>query len=189
MGLGLTIAKQLVELHGGAIIAESAGLDQGARFILQLPLAEVAARRPSQKRKALRTKNADRAILSGRNVLLVEDDHSTRRAIATLFRNAGTHVCEAESAAAGFESFKVSRPDLVISDIGMPDEDGYALIRRIRKFETGNGHPAVPAVALTAFARDIDRQHALDAGFQQHIAKPVEPEQVLAVVSELMQEK
>lgn len=182
MGLGLSIAKQLVELHGGTISAQSQGPNKGATFIVRLPASNEVERPPGKSprsKAAARDKPAD---LSGLSVLLVEDDRETRNAIAVLLRNAGMKVSEAESAAAALKSFRRSRPDLIVSDIGLPGEDGYAMIRRIRMEESAAGKGSIPAVALTAFARESDRNSAIEAGFQLHVSKPVEPEQILSAL-------
>ncbi len=186
MGLGLSIAKQLVELHGGSISAQSPGLDQGATFVVRLPRLQTTRRPSTKKAVSRRTTRNMPASLSGLNVLLVEDDRETRNAITVLLRNSGMKVVEADSAAVALIAFQHSRPDLIVSDIGLPGEDGYAMMRRIRAEESAAGKPSVPALALTAFARETDHRAALEAGFQQHVAKPVEPEQIVNAIRDLM---
>ena len=127
--------------------------------------------------------------LAGRRVLLIEDDARTRTGIALLLRQAGVDVLEADSAEPAMKLLEQARPDLIISDIGLPGEDGNALIRRIRAREAGAGQTPLPAIALTAFARESDRQSALEAGFDHHVGKPVDPDQLVAAVAEAMQPK
>ncbi len=182
MGLGLTIARQLVELHGGVITAESLGEGRGATFRVRLPLAETEAMR--SPRHMLPTDGND--VIAGVNVLLVEDDRLTLHALATHLRHAGMRVIEAESARAGVEAFSQSKPRIIVSDIGMPDEDGISMIRRIRELERKSGSAPTPAIALTAFARDSDRKGTMTAGYQRHLAKPVELEQLLSILAELL---
>jgi PAS domain S-box-containing protein len=184
LGLGLAICKQLVELHGGTIAAQSPGIDKGSTFIVRLPLPQV---RPATGGKGLpqTPQPWDAETLSGANILLVEDEAETRAALVKLMSDAGAEVRAVASAAAAFESFKRSRPDMIVSDIGMHDEDGYSLIRRVRGRETDGKR--VVAVALTAFARAEDREKAIAAGFDRHVGKPVAPDQLLSVLRELRQ--
>src|SRR4029079_14709814 len=112
----------------------------------------------------------------GRRILLVDDSAETLQAIAMVLHEAGAEVTATDNAQAALESFAVQSPDLLVSDIGMPTTDGYELIRRVRELEEKEERPTVPALALTAFARSTDRQQALESGFQEHLAKPVEAE-------------
>jgi CheY-like chemotaxis protein len=118
-------------------------------------------------------------------VLVVEDDHARREAISSLLRKAGMKVFVAGSAAEGVDAYKGTPMDLIISDIGMPGEDGYSMMRRIRQLEAESKKEPVPAVALTAFAREVDRQRAFEAGFQEYVSKPVDPRLVIAVAVRL----
>ena len=191
IGLGLAIVKQLVELHGGSIAASSAGRGQGATFTVRLPvlktLRRAAGRKPKPPALAASNGNGDAPLnLTGRSVLLVEDDVQTRGAVSTFLRQQGLAVTEMTAAIAAMASFEQSRPDLIISDIGLAGEDGYSLIRRIRRYESTYRQTPVPAVALTAFARETDRRMAIEAGFQQHVGKPVEPEELISVIRELI---
>ncbi|HEV3459806.1 MAG TPA: chemotaxis protein CheB [Thermoanaerobaculia bacterium] len=180
VGLGLAIAKQLTELHGGTIGARSPGPNQGATFVVRLPLPRVTVYAPSQVAAgAPAAGEEDSAILSGLTLLLVEDDVETRQALVLLLGRAGLNVIEAGTAAAALESFDTSPPDLILSDISLPGEDGYALIRRIRAREAQSGAVPVPAVALTAYAGETDRRMALEAGYQQHLGKPIGPDDLL----------
>ena len=182
IGVGLAIVKQLVELHGGRVTAHSAGRDQGAMFLVRLPLPHA-----SQRLLALADMSPDALAqaaktLSNRAALLVEDDDETRSAVACILRRAGLKVTEVSTAADAIRAFEESHPDLLISDIGLPGMDGYALIDHVRKQEHLAGQHPVPAIAFTAFARETDLRMALDAGYQQYIAKPVEPEQLLSTI-------
>jgi two-component system CheB/CheR fusion protein len=187
LGLGLSIAKQLVELHGGTIEAQSAGRNKGATFIIRLPLPQVRGAKPGGAATKSVKPSAVPIVgkLAGVRVLLVEDIRETRDALAILLRQAGTHVTVVESTAGALAEFRKSRPDVIISDIGLPGEDGLSLMRRIRAQESEQGLNPVPAVALSAFVRDEDRRSAMDAGFQQHVAKPVVMDHLLTVLQEL----
>ena len=121
------------------VFAESTGLDEGSTFIVRLPLAKRARSRPTRKAKSRDKTPPDFSVLSGLRVLLVEDDSTTRQALATLLKNAGMRFTEAASADDALKAFTSDRPDLIVSDIGLPDEDGYSLIRRIRSHEAESG--------------------------------------------------
>ena len=177
LGLGLAIVKHLVLLHGGTVDAASAGLGQGATFTVRLPLA--AAQAPEVLREAVAslgetalTARSDR--LAGTTVLLVDDDPESLQVLSAALANSGASVMTASSAQRGWEIACHAAPDVIVSDISMPQEDGYSLIRRLRS------HPEVSSrnfavIALTAHARPEDRQATLAAGFNAHLAKPVDP--------------
>jgi two-component system CheB/CheR fusion protein len=191
LGLGLAISKELVELHGGTIHAESGGKNQGATFILRLPML---ARPTKPKPKTLRPlkfdgKTASTVPLSGTHVLWVEDEPQTRDALTKLLAKAGAQVTAVTTAAAAFEAFEKARPDLIVSDIGLPGEDGYQLMQHIRTLEAENGEAATPAIALTAFASGKDRRQAHESGYHKHLAKPVAPAALIAAVTTLLDEK
>jgi CheY-like chemotaxis protein len=198
LGLGLTIARQLVELHGGTISAQSEGEGKGATFTVKLPLADLNTERQRVARRraggaGVRPPGHKGAPapeapvnLAGKKLLLIEDEPDTRDALARVLRAAGAQVREAGTASAGYEAYRNDAPDLVISDIGLPGEDGYALIRKIRSVDKAAGRPATPALALTAFARNEDRARALSAGFDEHLAKPLEPEELIATAGRLI---
>jgi PAS domain S-box-containing protein len=189
LGLGLSIVRQLVELHGGTVHAESAGLGQGAIFVVQLP-AMVARREPEPPERRHPTAGGGTApgrlpVLTGLRVLVADDEADTRALLRVMLEQCGAEVMTAASAAEALRLFEQSRPDVLVSDIGMPEEDGYALIAGVRALEAESGG-RVPAIALTAYARAEDRVRVLRAGFQVHVPKPIEPDELLAVVASLV---
>jgi signal transduction histidine kinase len=179
LGLGLSIVRHLTELHGGSVHAASDGPGRGAEFRVRLPGAEDpnagrASARPSvEQRRA----EARPSLLTGVNVLLVDDDEGARTVLGAMLTGFGARVTQAASAAEAVQRFTAAPPDVLVSDIGMPEEDGYMLIERLRRSATH-----VPAVAVTAYADPRDRERALSAGFQAHLAKPVEPHELAAAV-------
>ena len=165
LGLGLAIVKHIVELHGGTVMAHSEGLSRGATFMFQLP---IPALRPSvTKQESVKAGN-----LQGVKVLVVEDEQDTRDVIGEALRQYGASVRLASSAAEALRTILQDRPDILVSDIGMPEMDGYELLKRIRS-EYPPEFQTVPAVALTAYAGPEDKQKSLNAGYQAHIGKPV----------------
>ena len=187
LGLGLAITRQLVEMHGGSIDAASAGEGLGSTFILRLPLP--AVRQGTALNLSLSqmgTAFGDTELrLDGLHVLVVEDEPDGRDLVQRVLEDRGARVTSCTSTDEGLTSFEAERPDLVISDIGMPGQDGYEFIRRLRSLEGGN-KSFTPAAALTAMARAEDRRHALLAGFQAHIAKPVDPLELVVVLASLV---
>lgn len=185
LGLGLAIVKSLVEMHGGAIYAYSAGKGQGTDFMVTLPLSTPNAETTAQE---LWAPNADArelrgaGSLKGVRALVVDDEHDTREILAVMLGRFGAEVRTGGSAAEGLRMLKSWRPDLLVSDIGMPGEDGYVLIGKLRALSAAEGG-ATPAIALTAFASSQDRQKALESGFQVHLAKPVEPVELARMVA------
>ncbi|AVH71201.1 hybrid sensor histidine kinase/response regulator [Nostoc sp. 'Lobaria pulmonaria (5183) cyanobiont'] len=177
LGLGLAIVRNLVELHGGTVQAASPGEGQGAVFTVKLPL--IAASKLNQDN----TGDRDRSDfnLNGLQALLVDDDKDSREFIAFVLEQYGAQVTEADSADDALSNLGQAKFDLLISDIGMPDMDGYTLIRQIRKQSPDRGGE-IPAIALTAYAAETDRQQALAAGFQQHISKPIELEVLIQAI-------
>lgn len=187
LGLGLGIVRHLVELHGGTVQAFSSGEGQGATFAVRLPLL-AAHHRPGDavvpiELPALRTIEQAFADLTGVSVLVVEDNDDSRKLLQTILTRAGAAVQAAESVPTALRILAGEWPDIVISDIEMPGEDGYSLIRKIRLQEPPSHR--VPAIALTAYTRSADRVRALAAGFQTHMSKPVEPAELVAAVKSL----
>ena len=177
LGLGLAIVRHLVELHGGTVQADSPGEGQGAVFTVKLP--PIAASKLNQ----VNTADRDRSDLNlnGLQTLLVDDDKDSREFIAFVLEQYGAQVTEADSAHDALNNLERAKFDLLISDIGMPDMDGYTLIRQIRKQSPDRGGE-IPAIAVTAYAGEIDRQQALAAGFQHHISKPIELEVLIQAI-------
>jgi PAS domain S-box-containing protein len=187
LGLGLSIARNLVEMHGGTISAHSPGAGQGASFVVRLPVAPL--RKATTEPRA--TLSSERPHdwecpqeLMGLRVLVVDDETDTRDMIAEVLTQCGCRVDRAASAHEALALLEASRPDLLLSDIGMPNEDGYALIRRVRELPPEKGG-STPAASLTAYASGEDRRRALLAGFNMHVPKPVEPSELVAVVASL----
>jgi signal transduction histidine kinase/ActR/RegA family two-component response regulator len=187
LGLGLTIVRHMTELHGGTVRAESPGRGRGATFTVELPLpgcgaAQGEAAGPSTQRGA--SASVYPTSLEGLRVLLVEDEADARDLLVMMLEQFGAQVMAAGSASEALQAMESAVPDVLVSDIAMPVVDGYTLIRRIRALESERGAP-IPAVALTAYARGEDRQRALEAGFQVHVPKPVEPEDLASVLVKL----
>ena len=188
LGLGLAITKQLVELHGGTISAHSEGDNRGATFTVSLPISAVvpAVQISSRSGRQLRTESDFERPpqLRGLNVLVVDDDDDGRRLVATILEGCGCIVRGAASVRQALARFEEQLPDVLLSDIGMPGEDGYELIRQVRARSRERGGE-VPAAALTAYARAEDRRNMLNAGYSIHLPKPVEPAELVAVVATL----
>jgi PAS domain S-box-containing protein len=193
LGLGLAIVRQIVELHGGAVRAESGGPGQGATFTVDLPLAPFradpgGAGADAAERRHPRAGDATPVLpdtcvrLAGVRVLVVDDEPDARALVRRLLEDCDAVVATAATAAEAFDRVRADRPDVLVSDIGMPGEDGYALVRRLRSLPAEQGG-RIPALALTAYARAEDRMKAVLAGFQMHVAKPVEPAELLTMVA------
>jgi signal transduction histidine kinase/ActR/RegA family two-component response regulator len=188
LGLGLSIVKQLVELHGGGVRAESKGEGSGATFVVALPLRPIVESNgtPSQhpRSQSLLPQRAARVSLSGIRVLLVDDEPDARDLLRSVLTAVGAEVLTAASADEGFLCAKVEHPDVIVSDIGMPERDGYEFIRDVRRLSSAEGGKT-PAIALTAFARSEDRTRAMLAGYQVHVSKPIEPVELIATIKSL----
>ena len=182
LGLGLAIVRQLVELHGGTVSADSSGPGKGAKFTVRLPIVT------SPRVRELRSRaDEDRPApplerLDGLHVLFVEDSADGRELMSMLMERAGAKVTAVASVREAFQALESLQPDALVSDIGLPDEDGYALIRRLRSREAERGG-FVPAVALTGFVRTEDRARVLASGYQLHVPKPIDPAELMAAIA------
>jgi signal transduction histidine kinase/DNA-binding response OmpR family regulator len=188
LGLGLTIVRHIVEQHGGRVMAESEGPGRGTTLIVELPVAIVAPARPTPgSNHTLPESNSSERPrpLAGKRVLVVDDDSDACEMIATTLRRAGADVVTAPSARNALDVLGTFRPHVLLSDIGMPGQDGYALIRAVRQRLASEGGGDIPAIAVTAYAREDDRDLALAAGFDAHVGKPIEAEALVSQIAEL----
>jgi PAS domain S-box-containing protein len=187
LGLGLALAKYLVELHGGTIEAASSGENQGASFKVTLPVRAVATPIGEAEGAPVMVKSSGE--LAGVRALVVDDEDDARELLKAALNHYGADVIAVSSAAEAYTLITSTPPqelsDVMVADIGMPDEDGYSLIRRVREWERARG-AYIPAVALTAYGRAEDRMRALKAGFQMHVAKPVDPDELTIVITSLV---
>ena len=183
LGLGLAIVKHLVELHGGSVGASSRGSGEGAEFRVRIPVVAAAAPAVTGGLPA-GVAPTEVARLDGLHVLVVDDELDARTLLTEILERHGAQVRAVASAAEGLAEVLRAQPDVLVSDIGMPEEDGYSFIQKVRSVTKAGAKP-LPAAALTAYARTEDRTRALLAGFQSHIAKPVEPQELLLVVATL----
>jgi PAS domain S-box-containing protein len=181
LGLGLAIVRHFTELHGGTVEADSLGQNLGATFTVQLPLNVVEQKLSSSNDSQKETVTN----LTGIQILVVDDDADMRELAAFILTQSGAQVTTAASAAQALALLNQSVPDLLLCDIGMPEMDGYSLIRQIRKWSARQGG-TIKAIALTAYAGEINQQQALAAGFQMHIPKPVEPEKLVQAIVQLL---
>ncbi|HEY9402985.1 MAG TPA: PAS domain S-box protein [Pyrinomonadaceae bacterium] len=189
LGLGLAIVRQLVELHGGSVHVESAGEGHGTSFTVSLPLPAQWQETPGDATRTHTAAHGNGELqcppeLAGLRVLVVDDEADTRELLAAVLTSCGARVTLAASAADAFRHVEQARPDVLVTDIGMPEEDGYSLLARIRGLPRERGGE-IPAAALTAYARPEDRVRALRSGFQMHVSKPVEPAELITVVAAL----
>lgn len=190
LGLGLAIVRHLVELHGGVVFADSAGEGQGATFTVRLPLMPLSEHKiqlePTALKAATVASDTLPVSLKGLRILTVDDELDARELITTMLERLGAEVRSAGCVSEGLQSIQTWKPDVLVADIGMPMEDGYVLIRKVRALP-GELGGQIPAIALTAYARTEDRVRALAAGYQVHLSKPVEREELAAVIESLME--
>ena len=190
LGLGLAIVRHLVELHGGTVNASSAGEGRGAIFEVVLPIPAVAPRAPAPRaspvgEEVLRPRAITVDSLAGVHVLVVDDEEDARELLAMVLQEAGAVVTVASSVAEALAVLATTAISVIVSDVGMPIEDGYTLLRRLRA-DARVAVRQVPALALTAYARPEDRQRATGAGFQEHAAKPIDPDVLVSTVAALV---
>jgi signal transduction histidine kinase/ActR/RegA family two-component response regulator len=189
LGLGLSLVKHLVELHGGSVLAQSSGEGKGATFVVKLPLAiaDIPAGRIPRVHPTADSAGAlpSGTRLDGLRVLIVDDDPGVIDLTTAIVAGAGATVRTSRSASEAFVILREWRPDVLVSDIEMPDEDGYALIRRVRALDPTDGG-TTPAVALTAYGRPEDRIRTLSAGFSMHVPKPVDPAELTTIIASVV---
>ncbi|GET42237.1 multi-sensor hybrid histidine kinase [Microseira wollei NIES-4236] len=179
LGLGLAIVRHLVELHGGNVLAESAGEGQGATFTVRIPLISCPV--------PVSPAGSDSEVsLTGVRILVVDDETDMREFLEFALNESGAIVETAASAREALAIFNQFKPDILISDIGMPEEDGYSLIQKLRLAEAQKGERQIPAIALTAYARKQDGARAIEAGFARHITKPVEPGELVEAIAKVL---
>ncbi|MDZ8069345.1 MAG: ATP-binding protein [Nostoc sp. DedQUE08] len=179
LGLGLAIVRQIVEMHGGTVTAESPGVGLGATFTVKIPLAPQLTQAPTLERSPVQEGD-----LNGIQILVVDDETDSRDFIAFVLEQYGAIVTAVGSGTEALQAIAQSIPNIIISDIGMPEMNGYMLIRQIRTLGLEQGGQ-IPAIALTAYAGELDRQQAIAAGFQRHVPKPIDPETLVAIVVEM----
>ncbi|MBD1913913.1 MULTISPECIES: PAS domain S-box protein [unclassified Leptolyngbya] len=190
LGLGLAIVRHLTELHGGSVRAESPGEGLGATFIAQLPVLSPSAQQ-AIARSALRARSrclTPRACLENLRILAVDDEADMRELIHTVLEQSGAMVQIAASAQEGLSALADFKPDILISDIGMPEMDGYSFLRQVRNLPEDQGGQ-IPAIALTAYAGEANHQRALAVGFQRHLSKPVEPEVLIEAITQVLENR
>jgi CheY-like chemotaxis protein/anti-sigma regulatory factor (Ser/Thr protein kinase) len=186
LGLGLSLVKQIAAAHGGTVEASSLGEGRGSTFVVRLPAraATEAVRATPPGSRVIEAARAGAPRLYGVSVLVVDDEADARDLVAEAFRAAGATVYLAASAREALLLMSSERPSILVSDIGMPHEDGYALMRQVRALPAEQGGQ-IPALALTAYARTTDAERAFDAGYQRHVSKPVDPLQLVELVAGL----
>jgi CheY-like chemotaxis protein len=190
LGLGLAIVRAVVELHGGEVTAHSDGRELGATFVVRLPVAPLRAESAPQPNPAASSLDAPPTFeappaLSGLHLLVVDDEPETRALLQFVIEQCSARVTTAGSVREGLAALGQHQFDLLISDIGMPGEDGYSFVRKLRELPDENVR-RIPALALTAYARVEDRTAALRAGFNMHLAKPIDPNELLVVLETLI---
>jgi signal transduction histidine kinase/ActR/RegA family two-component response regulator len=184
LGLGLAIVSHLVELHGGEVRASSDGKGKGASFVVRLPVAATGQGISVPTTGTTADDHVVMPSLNGLTVLVVEDDTDSRDMLATILEHQGAVVATAVNAAEAFETFVKNVPDILISDVGLPGQDGYDLIRRIRSLSDANGGK-VPAIALTGYVSLQDQTRARNAGYEEHLPKPIDTDRLIEMISKL----
>ena len=184
LGLGLAIVRHITEMHGGTVHAFSAGENKGSTFVVRLPVVSSPKDVEENENKVRALAIEPTISLDGLLILVVDDEEDTRQLLVQSLTLYGATVISAKSAAEGLSELEEKKPDVLVSDIGMPDEDGYSLIRKVRALDETK-LSRVPAIALTAFTRAQDRMRALSSGYQSHVAKPVEPDELATVIASL----
>jgi len=185
LGLGLAIVRHLVELHGGTVQAQSLGEEQGATFTVKLPCLQDESKGIKDAKNNFSVVEDQPLPLSGLKIIVVDDDADMREFLPFMLEQYGATVTAVASAIEALTALSQSQPNLIISDIGMPEMDGYMLMRQIRSLQPEQGG-TIPAIALTAYAGEIDQQQAIAVGFQQHISKPVDPEELVKAIASLL---
>jgi CheY-like chemotaxis protein/nitrogen-specific signal transduction histidine kinase len=187
LGLGLAIVRHLIEMHGGSVGVESAGENKGATFKIILPVITEQQTQQSSGQNFGKSiaRSETESLLKGIRVLLVEDNEDSRDMLKIMFEQHGMETIAVDSAAAALSALKQIQPDILVSDVGLPGEDGYELIAKIRQLQPEQGG-AIPAVALTGYASLQDRVRAFDVGYQEHLAKPVDIDKLLELVKKLV---
>jgi CheY-like chemotaxis protein/two-component sensor histidine kinase len=185
LGLGLAIVRHIVELHGGSVRAESPGEGHGATFTIQLPFDGGIKASASDVSPGRSIVGRAQEPLHGRTILIVEDYDDARELVASVLEAAGATVIAAASTGEALERMAVTLPDMLVTDLGLPGEDGYALMGHVRLRKTAAGRP-LPAIALSAYARTSDRERALAAGFLDYFVKPVDPRQLVNAIVRLL---
>jgi PAS domain S-box-containing protein len=190
LGIGLSIVKTLVELHGGSVRVKSAGENQGATFAIALPVSHVTGEEMERSQRLPVLADPLEAIelprLDGSSVLIVDDEPDGRQLMARILEGRGARVTAVAGGAEALELLKHQPFDILVSDIGMPGLDGYELMRRVRLLDSGRSPGPIPAIAVTAYARAEDRQRSLLAGYQMHLAKPIEARELVAGIASLL---
>lgn len=192
LGLGLAIVRHLVEMHGGTVDVASPGKEQGTTFTVKLPLLKSQDSIVHTEELTVNSQQANfnclpisSSVLDGVRVLVVDDEADTRDYLTTLLKQSQADVLAVASVPAALEAVEHWKPDVLVSDIGMPEEDGYSLLRKLRSLAPEKGGK-IPAAALTAYARAEDRRRAIQAGFQLHLPKPIDPSELITVVASLV---
>jgi len=181
LGIGLSIARNIIEAHGGRIEAKSEGLNKGAHFCVYLPLCEAPSSYQNGKHASVSARRKKTQLLQNLRVLVVEDDSDTREMLHFLLEKAGAKVADAPNGQSAYQVLQNGSFDVLVSDVGLPDEDGKVLMRRVRTLDPQkNGR--IPSIALTAFGNDDVRDDCLKAGFNLHLVKPINPTQLLDLV-------